>query len=504
MVLKYLLYESSSGYGLFERKESEEIASMTPEIQEAVVDYSKFRHLVELKGFCPFTSAESALANINDISEGILNDVLKNFLESQGLPKIKGKKSKFSVGVSDAKLGGSIKDDLQIECVSNDTVLELLRGIRQHIGKFLKGLEHGDLERAQVGLGHSYSRSKVKFNIHRVDNMIIQAIAILDQLDKDINTFCMRIKEWYCWHFPELPRVVTDIKVLVKVANFVGQKKSLFEDGEKLDGLTEILDGDEDLAKAVVDAARASMGADLSDIDMLNVSNFSTRVLSLMNYRKQLHSYLQEKMAGVCPNLTALVGEQVGARLISKAGSLTNLSKAPASTVQILGAEKALFRALKTNGNTPKYGLIYNSSFITKAPGKFKGRISRYLANKCSIASRIDCFSDDVTDAYGLKMKEQVEERLEFFQSGKVPRKNLDVMHDVHAALQAEGEGDEPAKAEKKSKKKRKRDDDDEEGEEEAVVEAPKKTKKKEKKAKETEVPEEGEKKKKKKKKSAE
>jgi nucleolar protein 56 len=454
MPLKYLLYESSSGYALFERKESEQIAQMSPEVQAALGDYSKFRHMVDIKGFCPFTSAEDALSNINDVSEGILNETLKSFLETQGLAKSKeGKKSKFTLGVSDAKLGGSIKDEMRIECESNETVLELLRGIRLHIQHFLKGLEHGDLERSQVGLGHSYSRSKLKFNIHRVDNMIIQAIAILDQLDKDINTFCMRIKEWYCWHFPELPKIVPDIKLLVRVSYFVGQKKTLLEDEEKRAGLVEVVDGDEDLARTIVEAARSSMGADLGEVDMENVSNFSTRVMGLIAYREQLSTYLQEKMGAVAPNLTALVGEQVGARLISKAGSLTNLSKAPASTVQILGAEKALFRALKTDGNTPKYGLIYNSGFITRAPTKFKGRVSRYLANKCSIASRIDCFSDEPTDAFGKSMHAQVEERLEFFQSGKVPRKNVDVMHEVMESLQ---DAETPVE-DKKEKKKRKK-----------------------------------------------
>jgi nucleolar protein 56 len=126
----------------------------------------------------------------------------------------------------------------------------------------------------------------------------------------------------------------------------------------------------------------------------------------------------------------------VGARLISHAGSLTNLAKYPASTVQILGAEKALFRALKTKGNTPKYGLIFHSSFIGKAHARNKGRISRYLANKCSIASRIDCFSDFQTDAFGQKLKEQVEERLEFYDKGTAPRKNIAMMQ---AALEAAG-----------------------------------------------------------------
>merc|ERR1711903_101559 len=132
-------------------------------------------------------------------------------------------------------------------------------------------------------------------------------------------------------------------------------------------------------------------------------------------------------MALVAPNLATLIGDTVGARLISHAGSLTNLSKYPASTVQILGAEKALFRALKTKSNTPKYGLIFHSSFIGKASAKNKGRISRYLANKCSIASRIDSFSEEPTNLYGEKLKEQVEERLRFYDTGAAPRKNIDV-----------------------------------------------------------------------------
>merc|ERR1712083_1048332 len=154
-------------------------------------------------------------------------------------------------------------------------------------------------------------------------------------------------------------------------------------------------------------------------------------------YRKELSTYLRSKMSVVAPNLAVLIGDTVGARLISKAGSLTNLAKAPASTVQILGAEKALFRALKTMGNTPKYGLIYNSTFIGRAASKNKGRISRYLANKCSIASRIDSFADEPTNAYGLKLREQVEERLKFYETGAQPRKNVDVMEEVSRELKA-------------------------------------------------------------------
>ena len=180
---------------------------------------------------------------------------------------------------------------------------------------------------------------------------------------------------------------------------------------------------DEDVTGAIFNACKSSMGMDVSEIDMLNIKQFALRVVNLGKYRKQLHEYLQSKMSVCAPNLSALIGEMVAARLISHAGSLTNLAKCPASTVQILGAEKALFRALKTKGNTPKYGLIFHSSFIGRANAKNKGRISRYLANKCSIASRIDSFSDEPNDAYGIRLKEQVEERLKFYETGDTPRK---------------------------------------------------------------------------------
>merc|ERR1711935_1040268 len=223
------------------------------------------------------------------------------------------------------------------------------------------------------------------------------------------------------------------------------------------------------------DASRASMGQDISELDMINITNFSSRVVELHQYRADLHEYLKTKMICVAPNLSTLIGEMVGARLISHAGSLTNLAKYPASTVQILGAEKALFRALKTKGNTPKYGLIFHSSFIGRAASKNKGRISRYLANKCSIACRIDNFSDVPTSKFGEKLHEQVEQRLRFYDTGEAPKKNVDAMREVLDELRAEA-GGKPDKEGKKEKKKKKR-----EAADEAAAEEPKKKKKKKK-----------------------
>ncbi|KAH9969869.1 hypothetical protein BC827DRAFT_1263036 [Russula dissimulans] len=478
----HILFESASGYAIFQVKLREEIAAMTEAVQKSIQDLGKFKKMVSLVSFSPFKSAAHALENANDISEGTVNEDLSALLELN-LSKPKGG-SPIVLGVSESILANSIKSTLNIKCDTSESTAELIRGIRFHASKLLKGLQTDDLIKAQLGLGHSYSRSKLKFNVNRVDNMIIQAIALLDQLDKDVNLFSMRIREWYGYHFPELVKLVPDNYEYARVAKFIGAKEALT--AEKLTDLAALLGDDITRAQNVIDAAAGSMGSSLAEIDMLNISAFATRVVSIADYRKSLTSYLAEKMNLVAPSLTALLGERIGARLISHAGSLTNLSKYPASTVQILGAEKALFRALKTKGNTPKYGLIYHSTFIGRAGPKHKGRISRFLANKCSIASRIDCFSETPTPKFGEALRQQVEERLAFFETGAPPRKNADAIRKVLDELALEEKKDEdeemddaepalplieaepPRKKEKKEKKKRKLDEmdvDEEDGE---------------------------------------
>ncbi|KAL0260680.1 Nucleolar protein 56 [Diplodia seriata] len=467
MSVDYLLHESPVGYAVSVFKvqlQADSIGNRLKEVQQKAKDLATFGKMVAVQGFAPFQGAAQALENQNDISEGICSDYLKSILEMH-IPN-PGKKNKITLGVQEKNLAGSIKANFPyIECETaevSEVVADLLRGLRLHAPKLLKQLQEGDVDRAQLGLGHAYSRAKVKFSVQKNDNHIIQAIATLDQLDKAVNTFCMRVREWYGWHFPELVKIVPDNHKYVKLAIFIGNKSTLNED--KLHDLAAIVDDDESIATDIINAARVSMGRDISETDLDSVMLFANRALSLSSYRKSLSGYLVSKMNVVAPNLAALIGETVGARLISKAGSLTNLSKYAASTVQILGAEKALFRALKTKGNTPKYGLIYHSSFIGKAGAKNKGRISRFLANKCTIASRIDNFSENPTTKFGEALRAQVEERLEFYRTGVAPTKNevamknaMDkVLGDIEVDAGEASEDEKPAKKEKKEKKSKK------------------------------------------------
>ncbi|KAF2482034.1 hypothetical protein BDY17DRAFT_300144 [Neohortaea acidophila] len=425
--IDYLLHESSVGYAVFAVKlQSDTVGARQKEVQDAHTDLARFGKMVQLVSFAPFQGAAQALENANEVSEGIMSDYLRTVLESN-LPKTgKKKEKKITLGVGDRGLAGSIKAEFPgVECETADTselAGDLLRGLRLHAEKLLKNLQTGDISRAQLGLGHAYSRAKVKFSVQKNDNHIIQAIATIDHLDKAVNTFSMRVREWYGWHFPELVRIVSDNQKYAQCALFIGHKTSLSEDS--LHELAALVDDDASIARAIIEAAKVSMGQEISEEDMQNVMLFAKRTADLAKYRRSLGNYLTAKMGIVAPNLAALIGETVGARLISHAGSLTNLAKYPASTVQILGAEKALFRALKTKGNTPKYGLIYHSSFIGKAALKNKGRISRFLANKTSIASRIDNFSMQPSRTFGEALRAQVDERLRFYAEGVNPTKN--------------------------------------------------------------------------------
>merc|ERR1712023_536507 len=166
-------------------------------------------------------------------------------------------------------------------------------------------------------------------------------------------------------------------------------------------------------------AAEISMGTDMADEDVINVNYLCEQIIQISEYRMTLYDYLKNRMQAIAPNLTVLVGELVGARLIAHAGSLLNLAKHPASTVQILGAEKALFRALKTKHDTPKYGLLYHASVVGQSQPKNKGKMSRVLAAKTSLVARVDALAGESNVNIGLDYKAKVDARLRQLEGGE-------------------------------------------------------------------------------------
>ena len=214
----------------------------------------------------------------------------------------------------------------------------------------------------------------------------------------------------------ELQGIVNDNAQYSKLVLTCGYR-SKFRESD----LSQILE-EESIETAVKEAAEISMGTEISDLDIINIQALADQVLSMTEYRIQLFDYLKNRMNAIAPNLTILLGELVGARLISHSGSLMNLAKQPASTVQILGAEKALFRALKTKHDTPKYGLIYHASLVGQAAPKHKGKISRVLAAKAALAIRVDALSDETSETpdttVGYEGRAKVEARLRQLEGG--------------------------------------------------------------------------------------
>lgn len=365
------------------------------------LDYVLFPspQVVKLKAFNKFANTADALEAAASMVDSKLSKDLKKFLKKNA--------SGETLAVLDAKLGNVIKDKLEIPCVFSSGVAELTRGVRNQLAGLLSGLGgEAELRPMALGLAHSLSRYKLKFSPDKVDTMIVQAIGLLDDLDKELNTYAMRVREWYGWHFPEMTKVVGDNVAYAKAVKLMGTR----DKAAALD-FSDVLE--EEVESALKEAAVVSMGTEISEEDVLNIQALCDQVITLSDYRGQLYDYLKARMLAIAPNLTVLVGELVGARLIAHVGSLVNLAKAPASTIQILGAEKALFRALKTKHETPKYGLIYHASLVGQATPKNKGKISRVLAAKCALGVRVDALADDNDEgSIGLEARAKVEARL--------------------------------------------------------------------------------------------
>ncbi|KAI0771521.1 Nop-domain-containing protein [Trametes elegans] len=376
-----VLYETSLGYCLFKLTDDAKLES--EDLWKEFETPEKANKLLKLKAIHRFTSTASAVEEITALQEHKISKGLKKFLSEEVAGKGKGKES---LAVFEKEFAKNIKEKLGIKAVS-PKLTELFHGIRSQLTSLLEGLDPKDLATMNLGLSHSLSRFKLKFSPDKVDTMVVQAVALLDDLDKEINIYAMRVKEWYGWHFPEMAKIIVDNIAYAKVIKHMG-----FRTNAATTDFAAILP--EDLEETLKAAAAISMGTDISESDMAHINSLCDQVIAISSYRTQLAEYLRNRMNAIAPNLTALVGDLVGARLISHAGSLLNLAKHPASTIQILGAEKALFRALKTKHDTPKYGLIYHASLIGQAPPKLKGKMARMVATKAALSIRVDALTD--------------------------------------------------------------------------------------------------------------
>lgn len=222
------------------------------------------------------------------------------------------------------------------------------------------------------------TKESVRKSSEKKDKLIVESVRALDEIDQILNVLSERLREWYSLYYPDLDREVADNYAYAKRVHHGACREDV-------------------------------MGAPLEAKDEEEVREFAQRIMDLFEERKRLEAYITEETQKIAPNLSSLLGAVLSARLMSCVGGLEELARLPSSTVQVLGAEKALFRHLRTGAKPPKHGLIFQHPLVNRAPKKLRGKISRSLAAKISILSRVDCYSSEfVADDVEEKLQERI------------------------------------------------------------------------------------------------
>lgn len=280
------------------------------------------------------------------------------------------------------------KLNIAVEVAQPAEAGELVRG---NLGKF--GVETGFVKDAgDIGdwthrVSMELTKLKVRKAAEKRDALVVQAIQTLDDVDRTVNLFMGRIREWYGLHFPELDRLVEKHETYARLVANLGLREDFTANLLEKEGLPKAK------AEQLADVAGKSMGANLEERDLGQVQTLCRDTLQLFGSRQRLEGYMDSLMEEVAPNVKTIAGSLLGARLIALTGSLANLARLPASTVQVLGAEKALFRSLKTGSRPPKHGIIFQHTLIHEAKRWQRGKIARAIAGKLAIAARTDAYS---------------------------------------------------------------------------------------------------------------
>jgi len=247
------------------------------------------------------------------------------------------------------------------------------------------------------------SSSKISEVSQSPDLHIIQSVSSLDEIDRIINGISSLVREWYGLHFPELDNIIDSIigySQIVLAGKREDLTKRVFEDAGFPESKVEML----------LLVSKKSRGGDISPENLSIVQSLAKQLLELYELRKKLEDHVETQMNIVAPNISVILGPVVGARIIARAGSLKKLAVMPASTIQVLGAEKALFRSLKTGSQPPKHGLLFQHAMVHPAPRWQRGKIARAVAGKAAIASRVDVYDGKLNKTLLEKLNVRVKE----------------------------------------------------------------------------------------------
>lgn len=246
------------------------------------------------------------------------------------------------------------------------------RFVRENFRKLAGGK---NLNATLTEIGIEITKMTIKRTVKK-DKIVVQAINTLDEIDKSINIFVERLREWYGFHFPEFEKVTEKHEKFVKIIAEYGLRDDI-ED------------------KEIAEMARKSMGLDLSEADGEIIKIFAGHVKNMYKLRDKTEKYIGRIMKEIAPNFSELAGPLLAARLVSLSGGMEKLAKKPSSTIQLLGSEKALFRYLKGKGKSPKHGVLFQSPYIQQAHPAKRGKIARVVSSKLNIAVKMDYYGSE-------------------------------------------------------------------------------------------------------------
>ncbi len=260
-----------------------------------------------------------------------------------------------------------------------------------------------------------FTEMKLREELANKDLLVIQAINAYDEYTEMINIIYERLREWYGIYFPELSKIVRKIESYAHLIATLGRRDRFTERELSKYGYSK------DRIREIVDAARRSSGAELTPRELEVIMEQAETLKTLIRQREEIEEHISELVTEIAPNTTALIGPKLTARLIAKAGGLRKLAMFPASTIQLLGAEKALFLALRKGGKPPKHGIIFQHPYINQSPRSVRGKIARLLAGKIAIAIRTDVFGGEYI---GDKLAEEVKAKVEEIRK-RAPKKKI-------------------------------------------------------------------------------
>ena len=385
------LIETLNGYFLIEKKSEKKL-------------YIKSKYNFKLRSFYNYKTTQETISSIDKLVHGKFGNTLKYFLKNNV-------KNNDLLIVNDKKLKIEINKKLGKNFCKYLNFNNEFREIKEYFENILNKKSTFINKDKLLLLSHCIYSKKIKFSGSKIDIMIIHAIKLLEEIEKEINFYSLKLKEWYSWHFPELCDLITDSLLLAKLISKFELRK--FVNTIDLNRLV-----DKETENKIKNLADTSLGSDFSKNDLDIILSLSSQIISLDSFKNNLKNYLKNRMYTIAPNLTSIIGEKIGAKLIAHAGSLICLSKYPASTIQIFGAEKAMFRAKREKLATPKFGIIYSSHLINEAAAKNKGKISRMISGKIALSVRVDALRETKQGgSLGLKNRLKIEKRLKQLES---------------------------------------------------------------------------------------